>query len=295
MTRNTPADRAGPSESPDATDATDDESTRPPGDAESTAAFDAVLAAKPLRTALDAASVLVDECILQATTDGLRIVATDPATVGIVSLSLPTEAFERYETAGARLGIDLSRLSAVVGMAKGDDPVRLSLDAGSRTLAVRVGELAYTLALIDPEAIRSLPDVVDFSEHFVATVGVEGAAFSRGVDAAEMVSNHVTIGVEDGGTDDGGESPRRLYLRADGDTDSVDYELRETDCETFEGSEARSLFSLSYLSDVNRVVPAGRPVRIRLGEAETPMELAFDVADGDGRVRYVLAPRISSR
>ncbi|MFC4359721.1 DNA polymerase sliding clamp [Halobium salinum] len=263
------------------------------------AAFDATVEAEPLQTVLDAAAVLVDECIVRPEPDEFRIVATDPATVGIVDATVDAAAFERYETSGARLGVDLTRLAAVVGMADGDDLVGLSLDPERRRLEVRVGDLVYALALVDPDAVRSLPDVVDFSEHFVARVQLDGGMLSRGVDAAVMVSNHVEIGVEkaDGDGENGGsDAVRTLRLRAEGDTDSVDFGVDEGDCGVFEvdaGAEARSLFSLSYLSEMNRVVPSGRPVTVRLGEQETPMDLAFDVADGEGRVTFALAPRIS--
>lgn len=290
----------------------------------STVAFDAVVRADRLAAVLDAAAVLVDECIVRTSRDGVRIVATDPATVGLVSVRLASSAFESFETAGTRLGVDLERLRTVVGIADADDPVELSFDPASRQLAVRVGVLSYTLALIDPAAIRDAPDVVDLGDHHTATVALSGATFARGVDAAEMVSDHVAIGVEtasaaggvsdsqrdgvsDGQSDDrsgsvsddqsddeGGSANAAgyVFLRADGDTDRVDYEVSAEDCESFEEGDARSLFSVDYLRAMTRVVPADAVVRLGLGTDETPLELAFDVAGGDGRVTYVLAPRI---
>ena len=253
---------------------------QPPSDP----AFSAIAPAGTLQTVLDALSVLVDECVLRADADGLSAAAMDPATVGMVELDLGAEAFEAYDAAETAMGVDLGRLRDVVGMGERDQPVRLALDAETRTLHVRVGELSYTLALIDPDAIRSPPDGVDFEDQFTATVAAEGAAFTRAVKAADMVSDHLELGVD--------EDAGHLYARADGDTDTVSVELPEEDCAAFDPGAARSLFSLQYLSSVERAVPADRRVRLRLGE-EAPIEVEFDVAGGDGRVRYVVSPRLT--
>ena len=253
---------------------------QPPADP----AFSAVASAGTLQTALDALSALVDECVLRADADGLSAAAMDPATVGMVELDLGASAFEAYDATETAMGVDLGRLRDVVGMGGRDQPVRLALDEETRTLYVRVGELSYTLALIDPDAIRSPPDEVDFADQFTATVAAEGAAFARAVEAADMVSDHLELGIDEDAT--------HLYARADGDTDTVSVEIPEADCSTFDPGTARSLFSLQYLSSVERAVPADRRVQLRLGE-EAPVEVGFDIADGDGSVRYVVSPRLT--
>lgn len=254
--------------------------TQPPSDPE----FSAVAPAGVLRTALDALSALVDECVLHVDADGVSAAAMDPATVGMVELDLGADAFEAYDADEAAMGVDLERLGNVVGMGDSDQSVRLALDAETRTLHVRVGELSYTLALIDPDAIRSPPDNIDFADQFTATVAADGAAFTRAVTAADMVSDHLELGID--------EDAGHLYARADGDTDTVSVEIPEDDCETFDPGVARSLFSLQYLSSVEHAVPTERPVQLRLGE-EAPVGVTFDVADGAGTVRYVVSPRLT--
>ncbi|WP_232686579.1 DNA polymerase sliding clamp [Halobacterium zhouii] len=246
--------------------------------------FSAIAPAGTLQTALDALDALVDECVLRADEDGLSATAMDPATVGLVELDLGADAFEAYDAAGTSMGVDLERLRDVVGMADRDQLVRLALDEETRTLHVRVGQLSYTLALIDPDAIRSPPDEIDFADQFTATVAADGAAFSRAVEAADMVSDHLELGVD--------EEATHLYARADGDTDTVSVEVPEEDCSTFDPGVARSLFSLQYLSSVERAVPADHRVRLRLGE-EAPIEVEFGIADSDGTARYVISPRLT--
>ncbi|WP_232703091.1 DNA polymerase sliding clamp [Halobacterium wangiae] len=247
-------------------------------------AFSAVVSADTLGTTLDALSVLVDECVVRTEDDGIAVDAMDPATVGMVSLSLDADAFEAYDAADTdlRLGIALDRLRDVVGIADSGQAVRLAFDAETRMLHVRVGELAYTLALVDPDAIRSPPDRVDLADQYTASATLPGAGFARAVDAAEMVADYLALGVEDDA----------LYVRAEGDTDSIEVEFPSEDCAAFDAGPAHSLFSLDYLASVNRAVPTDRPVRLRFGE-EAPVEAAFDIADGDGTVTFVVSPRMT--
>ena len=57
--------------------------------------------------------------------------------------------------------------------------------------------------------------------------------------------------------------------------------------------EARSLFSLDYLKDMNKAIPKDAEVELELGD-EYPVKLHFDIAEAQGHVTYMLAPRIQS-
>ncbi|MFC3477605.1 DNA polymerase sliding clamp [Halobacterium litoreum] len=262
------------------------ETTHPATDAQSPTdpAFDAIADSDTLATALDALAVLVDECVVRVEPDGLAVDAMDPATVGMVSLSLGADAFDAYDApdAGLRLGIPLDRLRDVVGIADAGQPVRLAFDAESRMLHVRVGELAYTLACIDPDAVRSPPDRIDLAEQYTASATLDGAGFARAVDAADMVADHLALGTD----------ADALYVRADGDTDSVEVDFPGEDCAAIDPGPAHSLFSLQYLASVADALPSDRDVDLRFGE-EAPIEAGFDIAEGDGHVTFVVSPRMT--
>jgi proliferating cell nuclear antigen len=245
--------------------------------------FEAIVSAETLRGALDSVSVLVDECKINLNEDGLAIRAVDPANVGMVDLTLAVEAFESYETDGGVIGVNLARLEDFVGMADSDQLVQLELDEETRKLHVRIDGLEGTLALIDPESIRKEPDIPDLD--LPATIVVEGRDIDRAVKAADMVSDHIALGVD----------PDRelFYVDAEGDTDDVHLELNREDLIDLVAGEARSLFSLDYLKDMNRAIPKDAEVEIELGE-EFPVKLHFDIAEGKGNVTYMLAPRIQS-
>ncbi|MHC3436703.1 DNA polymerase sliding clamp [Natrialbaceae archaeon A-gly3] len=245
--------------------------------------FKAIVSAETLSSALDSVSVLVDECKIHLEEEGLAIRAVDPANVGMVDLSLEAAAFESYEADGGLIGVDLSRLEDIAGMAESGQLIQLELDEETRKLQIQIDGLEYTLALIDPDSIRQEPDIPDLD--LPAEVILEGKDVNRSVTAADMVSDHIALGVDEPG--------EYFYVDAEGDTDDVHLELTAEDLIDLQVGPAHSLFSLDYLKDMNKAIPKDTEVTAELGE-EFPIKLHFSFAEGQGQVTYMLAPRIQS-
>jgi proliferating cell nuclear antigen len=245
--------------------------------------FNAIVSADTLTATLDSVSVLVDECKIHLDEDGIAIRAVDPANVGMVDLSLSADAFESYEADGGVIGVNLTRLEDIAGMADADQLIHLELDEETRKLHISIDGLEYTLALIDPDSIRQEPDLPDLD--LPAHVVIEGRDIDRAVTAADMVSDHIALGVDNGA--------ELFYVDAAGDTDDVHLELDRGDLIDLTAGEAHSLFSLDYLQNMNKAIPKDAEVAMELGE-EFPVKLHFDIAEGQGQVTYMLAPRIQS-
>jgi proliferating cell nuclear antigen len=245
--------------------------------------FSAIVAADTLQQTLDAVGTIVDECKIHLEEDGLEMRAVDPANVAMADISLSAEAFESYEADGGLIGVNLVRLQDIAGMADSDQLVHLELDEEARKLNISIEGLDYTLALIDPESIRQEPDLPDLD--LPAEIVIEGRDIDRAVTAADMVSDHIELGVdEDAGV---------FYAKAEGDTDDVEIELDAEDCIDLTPGAALSLFSLDYLDDIESAIRSDTAVRLELGE-EFPVKLHYDIADGEGQVTQMIAPRIQS-
>lgn len=243
--------------------------------------FTAIVSSGTLLSALDSVSVLVDECKIRLEEEGLAIRAVDPANAGMVNLTLDTSAFESYETDGETIGINLTRLEDIAGMANADDLIHFELDEKTRKLHIQIDGLEYTLALIDPDSIRQEPDLPDLD--LPATITIEGRDIDRAVKAADMVSDHIALGVE--------AEDEQFYVDAEGDTDDVHFELDRDKLISLSAGDAYSLFSLDYLKEMNKAIPNDAEVQIDLGD-EFPVNINFAIAAGNGSVTFVLAPRI---
>ncbi|AFH21865.1 PCNA-like protein [environmental Halophage eHP-11] len=237
-----------------------------------------------LTDALGPVSALVDECKLRFDDDGLSITAVDPANVAMVDMTINRGAFDGFESDDRVLGVNLERLEDVLSMADSGDVVKVSLDQETRKLDIDIGGLSYTLALIDPDSIRQEPDIPDLD--LPATVVVEGRQISRGVSAADLCSDHITL--------QAAADEETFYINAEGDTDDVSLALGDDDLLSANVSEScESMFSLDYLSDMERAMPSDGEISLRLG-TEVPVKMRYSLADGSVEVVNMLAPRISS-
>ncbi len=244
--------------------------------------FKAVIDADILKDSIEAISTLVDEAKFKLNPNGISLMAVDPANVAMVSFELSSDAFDSYESTEGEIGLDLVKLVNVLGMADRSDKVGLELNETTHKLAISMGGLSYTLSLLDPSSIRKEPKVPSLDLPVKATL--KGEDLRKAVKAAETVSDHMVLGVD-------GET---LFMEAKGDTDQV--RLRLTSDEMIDlttSGPARSLFSLDYLSDMSKTLKKVEEITIHLGK-DYPIKINFMVANGNGKIGYLLAPRIES-
>ncbi|MDD2777478.1 MAG: DNA polymerase sliding clamp [Methanocellales archaeon] len=244
--------------------------------------FRAVIDADILKDSIEAISTLVDEAKFKLGPEGISLMAVDPANVAMVSFELSSKAFDSYESTEGEIGLDLIKLVNVLGMAKSSDKVGLELNEKTHKLSISMGGLSYTLSLLDPSSIRKEPKVPSLDLPVKATLN--GNDLRKAVKAAETVSDHIILGV-DGDV---------LFMEAKGDTDQVRLGLTKDELIDLTASgPARSLFSLDYLSDMSKSLKKVNEITIHLGK-DYPIKINFMIANGNGKVGYLLAPRIES-
>ncbi len=237
--------------------------------------------ADDLRTALEPVATLVEECRVEFDEGGLRVAATDPATVALVDVRIGAAAFDDYGAGSGRIGLDLERFLSVLGVGDRDATVRFELDPETRRLRVDVGDLSYSLALLDPDTVRDPPNPEEMDYELAGRAAVPASVLDRGVDAASMVGDHVAVGMD-------AEDPA-LVVHADGDTDEASLRVAASDLEDLDAADVESLYSTDYLDGMCRAMPSDGVVDLGVG-TETPLSMAFDPTDGVS-VDYLLAPR----
>lgn len=244
-----------------------------------------IATADRLGAIVDAVRPLVDECRLNFDADGLSIAAVDPANVASVYLDAPARFAESYDVPGdAVIGVDLTRLSDVVGLFDGDD--LLDVTATSDYVIVTDGRLRATVGTIAPDSIRAEPTLPDLEAEQTATAVIEGAVWERAKTAAGTVlsadDGPVTVAIDDDG----------VQFRADGDLDAVDLTVdREETLSLLVDEPAEALYSHNYLAEIGAAMGSNTEASLRLG-TEYPLTLQYSVADGSIQLEYTVAPRI---
>jgi proliferating cell nuclear antigen len=121
--------------------------------------FKATIDADVLKTAIETLSVLVDEARFRISPEGIVVRAVDPANVAMVSFDLSSDAFDEFNADDSEIGMDLSKINDIFGVAGKDEKVVMELDEMSQKMSLQLGGLSYTLALLDPSTIRAEPRI----------------------------------------------------------------------------------------------------------------------------------------
>lgn len=243
--------------------------------------FKATIDAYLLKDSVETLSVLVDEARFRISPEGIAVRAVDPANVAMVSFDLATEAFDDFSADDCELGLDLSRITDILGVADRDDKVHMELNEDTKKLMIQIGGFSYTLSLLDPSTIRAEPRIPQLE--LPSEITLNGKDLQKAVKAAEKISDHMLLGVE-------GEN---FFMEAEGDTDRVKLTMSRDQLIDIKPNDTRSLFSLDYLSDIIKPASKSNEVTLHLGK-DFPIKINFSIANGAGTIGYLLAPRIES-
>lgn len=243
----------------------------------------AKLSAGELNNALEAVTVLVDTATVNFGPDGLSIETVDPANVAAVSLSLLSGAFSEFEGCETQISVDVARLARITREIHNAQPVELIYDSNTHELQLDSGSYEFDLSLIDSESVHSGQRAADIEPP--GKVTIDAGELYQAITLADMFSDELILGID--------AKRDVFYINASGDTDSmaVSFDRQEDAIVEMEAQKAHTIFSLEYLSDMVQVIPQNNDVRLELGE-EYPARINFDIAGGEGRVAYGLAPRV---
>lgn len=243
--------------------------------------FHAKIKSETLKGVVDVVSTLVDEAKFNIDADGMELKAVDPAHVAMVDLKVQKSAFEEFSADETELGIDLDKIKEVLRLSRAGDIIEMEQDEAKNRLVLNVGNITRRMNLVDTAGMND-PKVPNLS--LPAKITVTSDELQKGIRAAESVSDHIALNA----------SPEGFEMYSEGDTDSVSLRLPKDLLISIDVSEkVKSLFPLDYFSNMVRSIPAGSVVTINLG-SDFPVKLEFEIADKQGSVEYLLAPRIES-
>jgi proliferating cell nuclear antigen len=243
--------------------------------------FHAKIKSETLKGVVDVVSTLVDEAKFNIDADGMELKAVDPAHVAMVDLKVQKSAFEEFSADETELGIDLDKIKEVLRLSRAGDIIDMEQDESKNRLVLNVGNITRRMNLVDTAGMSD-PKVPNLN--LPAKITVTSDELQKGIRAAESVSDHIALNA----------SPEGFEMYSEGDTDSVSLKLPKDLLISLDVSEkVKSLFPLDYFSNMVRSIPAGSVVTINLG-SDFPVKLEFEIADKQGSVDYLLAPRIES-
>ena len=247
--------------------------------------FEGMMEGVTLWDVVRAAHALVTESRVFIDDKGWHIKAIDPANVAMVIVDVPPEAFIKYELKleeeeekerkGMEIGISIDKTAEILRSVGRNEEVFLAV---KDTMFMKFGNFTFSMNLYNPSSITEAKKVPEIE--FTSEVIMNGEDFRRAIEAAKKVSEYVTLSVKNAA----------FTVRAEVEGMSMEMKLSEEELTDFEEGDARSTFSLTYLTSIARVF-TNTEVIIKLGN-DVPVEISGKIADGSVAVTYLLAPTI---
>lgn len=243
--------------------------------------FKVVIIQKDLKDMLDIMSGTMSEANIAVSPEGLRISDIDAASVLLTKIIIPAEAFDLYEAENGNLGVDIEKLKDMIS---GSGPTELVCIEIEDKMMIKVGNLEWSLSLIDPSSMRKPPKIPDLD--LPAMVSMSGDEFRKMIVAADKVADHIRIGMED----------ETFFMKANGDVEKVAMSLRPDELLDIKYGCANSLFMLSYMKEISKGVKKATAVRLEFGQ-DYPLRVSTILKHGissETHISYLLAPRIET-
>lgn len=238
------------------------------------------------KNCIGAISNLIENVDFEFKEDGLEIRAMDPSHVALTDFYLPAEVFEDYDLDGPKkLGVDLKEMDKVMSRASKSDEfvMEFNEEEGRFTLRFKGDSTRrFTLPLLDLKEEELPQPELDFT----VSAKVLAGAISDGLKDAALVGDNVRFEISDG----------KFLMGIESDTGSAEMELSEGDSalkelEVEEPSEA--MYNIEYLDDMTKAASSNDVIEINHGN-DLPIQMIFPIADGKGRLEFLLAPRIEA-
>ncbi|MCK4526301.1 DNA polymerase sliding clamp [candidate division WOR-3 bacterium] len=244
--------------------------------------LEAKIEKKVLKEAIETIVAVTDEARLQITNGGFSLKAVDAASVAFCDFSLQKDAFVQYSIDEPRtVGMDFAKLLDMISVG-GKEEVELKMD-GIDKLKIKNGSLSYALSLPNVDILRKEPNIPELEFPTKVEVGTED--LKRAIRAAKELGDAIVFGVEED----------KFYIEAENEMDKMRMQLTKEQLVSLVAGEQPviSKFSTDYLSDIAKGFGVIESVKIGLGK-DHPLSIGFEIAEGLGKVEYLVAPRIDT-
>jgi proliferating cell nuclear antigen len=235
--------------------------------------------AKYWRDCIGAIGGLVDEGLFNITKDGITLKAMDPSSISMVSFSMPSKSFSKFNIdKNSSIGINLENLGKILSRTRDDEALVMKDSEGKLSLEF-VGPSSrrrYKLQMIDvKKSVEKEPNVV-----FDANVEISGDPLKDILKDASLISSYISFKA----------SKDQFTTTAHGDSGELE-ELHEKDGAVMKKVDAtknaEAVYNLEFLENMVKSCPSGNVISIAMKSNE-PLKLSYKIGDAD--LSYFLAP-----
>lgn len=239
--------------------------------------------ARVWRYAISAISKIIEEAAFVINEEGFRLKAIDASRVAMVDFRIPSSSFDEFEVEREEvIGVNLEDLAKILRRATKEDRLELKTVEGGRLAISFIGKGRRTFIMPSIETMaEQLPEL---SIKFTAKAKMMSTVFRDTVKNLEPIGDAIEFIAY--------PEERKLVARTSGDLGEAEVELTEELGGIMDFSaeeEARSIYSIDYLSDIASAAQAANEVVFEFGSA-IPCKIEF-LLPQEGRLVFYVAPR----
>jgi len=239
---------------------------------------------KFLKESVNIISDLVNDINIKVDSDGLQVIAMDPANVALIDFRLLSSAFSEYEVEGSlEISISLEGLKSIMKRAKPSDSILLAYDKGDNRLKVELvggSKRSFSIPLINLDASEQRIPSLKFSTR----VDMPSEQFDEAVEDVSIIAESVALKVKDG----------RFYINSENNLSEASVELPSTESISVktDGEDVMARYSMDYLKKMIKGSKIADSVSIEFNK-DYPVRVSYTVTD-KVHLSFILAPRVSN-
>jgi proliferating cell nuclear antigen len=223
---------------------------------------------------------LVDEGTFNISKEGIMLKAMDPSGISMVSFSMPSKAFSKYDVEKpSAVGLNIDNLSKILATAR-DGEQLLMKDSGNKLAIEFIGQnnsrRRYKLPILDVKKESDKEPKIAFE----SLVEMKGDYLKNILKDANLLSTYIGFKTD----------KNAFMVVAKGDAGELEEEHEgNTDVlKKLEVTKASSAtFNLEYLDRIISACPVDSSVSLSL-KSEEPIKVNYKI--GDAELSYFLAP-----
>ena len=237
---------------------------------------------KYLKDSLSIISEIVTEATFKISSDGVQLVAMDPANVALVVFRLVSNSFVTFDIDGpTNITVNLNNLKQVLRRVKGGDTLTLELDENKLKVTLQsTSKRTFYLPLIDTdEEEQNVPDL-----SFSSVIKTQSSVFNDAIDDVDVVGESVILGAQSD----------RFLVSSKGDLTkaAVDIPADDTTEVSCSDDTAKAKYSIEYLKKMMQGSKIANDVTLKFSK-DYPLRLEYVVKD-KVELSFVLAPRVDN-
>jgi proliferating cell nuclear antigen len=223
-------------------------------------------------------SELVSEVKIKVSSDGMSIIAIDPANVAMVIFKLPKAAFSQLETNNEEIGVSLESLRAVLRRCSFSSSLTMSTEENTLKLEItdRI-KREFVLSLIDLDRKDKPIPSLEFS----TKVEINSIHFAEAIEDCSIVADSCSFEA----------MPNRFSIQARGSLNSAKLGYSSDEVYIESPSPSKSKYSLEYLQKMSRATKLTDKAIINFSN-DYPLKLDFKTPLME--LSFILAPRVDS-